>query len=107
MSFPQSHSKKSSTPPLQGYVVYKKMEQFTLTHSEQVSNCFPRPDPTEKGRATVSWVNKLSTKANVKLLPGQRLCDFCESIYNIDEKGMAVNKLVKLILLTFLCTYYT
>lgn len=77
---------------LRGSTLYKLMERYLLTLEQQDFNGYPRPDPSEKGRAIVNPINKFRTKPSVNLAPDQRVCDRCNTIYKVNSKGLAVKE---------------
>lgn len=86
---------------LRGSTLYKLMERYLLTLEQQDFNGYPRPDPSEKGRAIVNPINKFRTKPSVNLAPDQRVCDRCNTIYKVNSKGLAVKELSQLIFITY------
>ena len=92
-SIEKSKASKIDTSLLKGAALYKLMERHILTMEQQDFNGYPRPDPNEKGRAVVNPINKFRTKPNVHLLPDQRSCDRCSTIYKVNSKGLAVKEL--------------
>nr|CAG4649957.1 EOG090X01LQ [Sida crystallina] len=75
---------------LSGASLYKLLERYILTMEQQEFNGYPRPDPSEKGRALISSANKFRAKPNVNLNPDQRLCDRCGTVYRVNAKGLAI-----------------
>lgn len=85
---------------LKGAALYKLLERHILTLELQDSNGYPRPDPTEKGKAIVKSVYKFRAKPNtaaLNLSPDQRLCDRCGTVYKVNSRGMAVKEYIILI----------
>nr|CAG4643032.1 EOG090X01LQ [Ilyocryptus agilis] len=79
---------------LKGVALYKLLERHVLTVEQQEYFGYPRPDPTEKGKAVVNTANKFRAKpgASLNMGPDQRLCDRCGTMYKINSKGMAVKE---------------
>ena len=75
---------------LSGAPLFKLLNRYILTMEQQEFNGYPRPDPKEKGRATVNTTNKFRAKPNVHLTADQRLCDRCATVYRVDSRGIAV-----------------
>ena len=84
------NSLKVDSSLLTGAALYKLLQRYILSMEQQEMNCYPRPDPTEKGRAVINTTNKFRNKPNMNLSADQRLCDRCGVVYRVNCKGLAV-----------------
>ncbi|XP_071438999.1 RNA exonuclease 1 homolog isoform X2 [Hetaerina americana] len=62
------------------------MEKYVMAEDELVANGYPRPCPTEKGRA-IMMETTFRGKSKSKSFT-ERICDRCGKEYFVDEKGL-------------------
>lgn len=93
-SIERPRSGKVDSNLLKGAALYKLLERHVLTMEQQDINGYPRPDPTERGKAVINTANRFRQKpvAGVKLGPDERSCDRCGKIYKVNYKGLALRE---------------
>ena len=70
---------------------YTVMKRYLLTKEQLEENCYPIPDPLEKGKAVVKedpWRPRRQQPAD----PDKRACDRCLSVYRVDRAGHQLKK---------------
>lgn len=78
---------------LKGATLYRLLERYVLTMDLQDIHGYPRPDPTERGKAVINTVNKYRQKpVGLNLAADQRCCDRCGTVYRVNSKGLAAKE---------------
>lgn len=70
---------------------YLLLKRYTLTEEEIEANCFPRADPSEKGKALIRD-DPFRAKEAQPSEEGRRRCDRCRTIYRVDAAGAQTDK---------------
>ena len=72
-------------------LTYTILKRYLLTKEQLDENCYPIPDPSEKGKAVVRedpWRPRRQQPAE----PDKRACDRCLAVYRVDKTGHQLKK---------------
>jgi hypothetical protein len=70
-------------------LTYTILKRYLLTKEQLEGNCYPIPDPEEKGKAVVKadpWRSKMAQPSE----SNKRSCDRCLKVYRVDKAGHQV-----------------
>lgn len=73
--------------------VYKCLERYVLSSRQQLIHGYPRPDPSGWDRAIINTDYYKKNAKMTNLSASQRSCDRCDTVYQVNWKGVAVNQL--------------
>ena len=67
-------------------LTYTILKRYVLTDEQLVENCYPMPDPNEKGKVVVKE-DPWRPRKPQPTAPDMRACDRCLKVYKVDKTG--------------------